>query len=73
MLNCYVVYKGKVPGVYNKLCHCQALVTGYNDNSYETFETRDEAQNEYVMSLGGQKMSNHKVGSYEAVRLGLVG
>jgi hypothetical protein len=55
------------------LCHCQALVTGYNDNSYETFETRDEAQNEYVMSLGGQKMSNHKVGSYEAIRLGLVG
>jgi ribonuclease HI len=73
MLKGYVVYKGKVPGVYNKWRDCWAQVTGYNDNSYGTFETRNEAENEYVMSLGGQKMSNHKVGSYEAVRLGLVG
>ena len=39
---CYVVYKGKVPGVYDKWLECQAQVEGVSGASHKGFKSRQE-------------------------------
>ena len=46
--NCYVVYKGKVPGVYNEWHECQAQVNGFTSASHKGFKSRQEAEASYL-------------------------
>ena len=45
---CYVVFRGKEPGVYHQWADCHNKVSGFRDNCYKRFETKDEA----IMAFG---------------------
>lgn len=40
----YVVWKGRVPGIYNSWPECQAQVMGFEKALYKSFATRKEAE-----------------------------
>ena len=44
----YVVYKGKVPGVYDDWEECQRQVHRFSGNSYKGYATRAEAESRYA-------------------------
>jgi hypothetical protein len=44
MPRCYVVYKGWVPGVYDKWEDCQKQVNKFSGNSYKGYPTRELAE-----------------------------
>ena len=47
----YVVYKGKVPGVYNDWKECRRQVHCFSGNSYKGYTTRTEAESRYTRYL----------------------
>ena len=40
----YVVFKGKVPGVYDEWEHCSEQVTKFSGNRYKGYKSREEAE-----------------------------
>ena len=51
----YVMYKGKVPGVYNDWEECRRQVHRFSDNSYKGYTTRAEAECRYARYLAGER------------------
>ena len=49
----YVVYRGKVPGVYQTWAQCNAQVCGFSGNSHQSFATREEAEASYLQFIQG--------------------
>ncbi|KAG6808655.1 hypothetical protein H0H92_003381 [Tricholoma furcatifolium] len=47
----FVVYKGRIPGVYQSWHACKDQVSGYSHNSYEGFGSLEEAQAAWDHSL----------------------
>jgi ribonuclease HI len=47
----YAVYRGRVPGVYSSWRQCQDQVDRYTSNSYKRFNTREEAEEDYLQFL----------------------
>ena len=43
MTKCYVVFDGRVPGVYDKWEDCHRQVNKFSDNYYKGYATREEA------------------------------
>jgi viroplasmin and RNaseH domain-containing protein len=65
-MNWYVVYRGRSPGVYNSWRSCPEQVAGFSNNSYQGFETLQEAQANYMnylntIPLGDQDVIEHQV------------
>ena len=52
----YVVYKGKVPGVYDDWEECRRQVHHFSGNSYKGYTTRAEAKSRYARYLAGERM-----------------
>ena len=50
----YVVYKGKVPGVYDDWEECRRQVHRFSGNSYKGYTTRAGAESRYARSLAGE-------------------
>ncbi|KAK1610772.1 hypothetical protein QYE76_034445 [Lolium multiflorum] len=50
----YVVYKERVPGVYNDWEDCQRQVHHFSGNSYKGYPTRMEAEGRYARYLAGE-------------------
>lgn len=50
----YVVYKGKVPGVYDDWEECRRQVHRFSGNSYKGYTTRAEAESRYARYLAGE-------------------
>ena len=50
----YVVYKGKVPGVYDDWEECRRQVHRFSGNSYKGYTTRAEAKSRYARYLAGE-------------------
>ena len=48
----YVVYKGKVPGVYEHWEDCLKQVNGFEGNSYKGYKTKKEAEAQWRRSNG---------------------
>ena len=48
----YVVYHGKVPGVYATWARCNAQVTGFKNNSYKSLPNKEEVEASYLEFLG---------------------
>ena len=44
----YVVYRGRVPGVYVTWAKCNAQVTSFKNNSYKSFPNKEEAEASYL-------------------------
>ena len=40
----YVVWKGKMPGVYDSWAACQRQVAGFPNAQYKSYESRKEAE-----------------------------
>ena len=51
----YVVYKGKVPGVYDDWEECRRQVHRFSGNSYKGYTTRAEAEARYARYLAGER------------------
>jgi ribonuclease HI len=43
----YVVFEGRVPGVYDKWEDCFKQVNKFRSNNYKGFKTREEAEARY--------------------------
>ncbi|KAK1605338.1 hypothetical protein QYE76_029011 [Lolium multiflorum] len=50
----YVVYKGRVPGVYDDWEDCRRQVHHFSGNSYKGYPTRVEAEGRYARYLAGE-------------------
>ena len=48
----YVVYRGRVPGVYATRARCNAQVTGFKNDSYKSFLNKEEAEASYLEFKG---------------------
>ena len=51
----YVVYKGKVPGVYDDWEECRRQVHSFSGNSYKGYTTRAVAEARYTRYLAGDR------------------
>ena len=59
---CYVVYKGKVPGVYDEWPECQAQVDGVSGASHKGFKSRQEAEASYLrFTLARERTHNRRL------------
>jgi viroplasmin and RNaseH domain-containing protein len=69
---CYVVYKGKVAGMYDEWPECQALVEGVSGASHKGFKSRQEAKTSYLrFTLARERTHNHRL-MYFIVSLSLI-
>ena len=50
----YVVYKGRVPGVYDDWEDCRRQVHRFSGNNYKGYPTRVEAEGRYARYLAGE-------------------
>ena len=55
MPRCYVVFRGRVPGVYDHWDECSKQVTGFRGNSYKYYNTRAAAEARWFIHLEEQK------------------
>ena len=51
----YVMFHGKVPGVYDDWGDCMRQVHRFNGNSYKGYATREEAEARYANFRAGQR------------------
>jgi len=56
----YVVYKGKVPGVYDDWEECRKQVYRFSGNSYKGYPTRVEAEARYARYLAGERRERRR-------------
>ena len=56
----YVVYKGKVPGVYDDWEECRRQVHRFSGNSYKGYTTRTEAEVRYALYLAGERRERRR-------------
>ena len=54
-MSSYVMYKGKVPGVYDDWEECQSQVHRFSGHSYKGYTTRAEAESRYASYLAGER------------------
>ena len=70
---CYVVYKGKVPGVYNEWPECQAQVNGVSGAGHKGFKSRQEGEASYLrFTLARERTRNHRLMYCIVVPLSLI-
>ena len=69
---CYVVYKGKVPGVYNEWPECQAQVNRVLGASHKGFKSRKEAQASYLRYTLAREWPHNRRLMYCIVPLSLI-
>ena len=51
----YVVYKGKVPGVYDEREDCRRQVHGFSGNNYKGYNSREVVEARYMKYLVGER------------------
>ena len=56
----YVVYIGKVPGVYDDWEECRRQVHHFSGNSYKGYPTRAEAEARYARYLAGERRERRR-------------
>src|SRR3990170_6518355 len=56
----YVVYKGKVPGVYDDWEECRRQDHRFSGNSYKGYTTRAEAETRYARYLAGERRERRR-------------
>ena len=55
----YVVYKGRVPRVYEEWEDCKKQVNEFKDNSHKSYKTKAEAEARYSKHLLEEEKKNH--------------
>ena len=56
----YVLYKGKVPGVYDDREECRRQVHCFSGNSYKGYTSRAEAEARYARYLAGERRERRR-------------
>ena len=51
----YVVFRGRVPGVYDHWDECSKQVNGFRGNSYKSYNTRAAVEARWFIHLEEQK------------------
>ena len=69
---CYVVYEGKVSGVYDEWQECQAQVQGVSGASHKGFKSRQEAQASYLRFRRARERTHDRRLMYCIVPLSLI-
>ena len=59
-MSSYVVYKGKVPEVYDDWEECRRQVHDFSGNSYKGYTTRAEAESRYACYLAGERRERRR-------------
>ena len=72
MAKCYVVYEGKVPGVYDEWYECQAQVEGVSGANLKGFKSRQEAQASYLRSRRARERTHDRRLMYYIAPLSLI-
>jgi ribonuclease HI len=67
----YVVWKGRVPGIYETWDACSEQITGYSGAEYKSFLTRTEAEKAY--SEAYEEYKGKKPTTYTPETLALIG
>ncbi|KAK1610773.1 hypothetical protein QYE76_034446 [Lolium multiflorum] len=57
----YVVFRGRVQGIYNSWRVCQDQGSGYSNNNYRGYETLEEAQQEYLTFLEEELLEDQAI------------
>ena len=70
--NCYVVYKGKVPGVYNEWHECQAQVNGFTGASHKGFKSTQEGEASYLTFTLARERTRNRRFMYYIIPLSLI-
>ena len=70
--NCYVVYKGKVLGVYDKWPECQAQVERVSGASHKGFKSRQEGEASYLRFTLARERTRNRHLMYCIVPLSLI-
>ena len=53
----YVVFKGRIPGIYDNWPDCQAQVNGFSGQSYKAYSTRSAAEDAWFSHMGSHYLS----------------
>ena len=69
---CYVVYKGKVQGVYDEWPECQAQVEGVSGASHKGFKSRQEGEASYLRFTLARERTRNRHLMYCIVPLSLI-
>ena len=69
---CYVVYEGKVPGVYDEWYECQAQVEGVSGASHKGFKSRQEGEGSYLRFMQARERTRNRHLMYCIVPLSLI-
>ena len=69
MARCYVVFKGRLPGVYDHWEDCVKQVTGFRGNYYKGYNTRAAAEARWFIHLEDLKKEKRKKTLVAAVSL----
>ena len=70
---CYVVYKGKVPGLYDEWHECEAQVAGFKGANHKGFKSSPEAEASYLrFTLARERDQNRHLMSYNIIPLFLI-
>ena len=69
---CYVMYKGKVLGVYNEWPECQAQVNGVSGASHKGFKSRQEGEASYLRFTLARERTRDRRLMYCIVPLSLI-
>ena len=56
----YVVYQGRVPGVYDEWDDCLKQVNGFKGNNYKGYKSKAEAESRYMKHLLGEERKEEK-------------
>ena len=59
-MSSYVVYIGKVPGVYDDWEECRRQVNRFSGNSYKGYPTWAEAEARYARYLAGERRERRR-------------
>ena len=68
---CYVVYEGKVPGVYDEWHECQAQGEGVSGASHKGFKSRQEGEASYLRFMLARERTRNRRLMYCIVLLSL--
>ena len=60
-MTCYVVYVGRVPGVYDNWEHTHLQVNGFSGNRYKGYTTRADAEARYTLFLAEERRRNRRI------------
>lgn len=70
---CYVVWKGKRPGIYDSWEACKAEIEGFKNAEYKSFDTLPQAQkafNSSYLEYKGKKKGVAELSADDLVRIG---